>query len=498
MGGEHLLALDAGTSGARCLILRPGAGPVAVARREWCYQTPPEIAPFGKSFDPEEFWSILSDVTRRALAESGLSGNDIGAIGVTSQRQGLVVIDDAGRSLYAGPNVDVRALAEGLAIDGRLAGRVYGSTGKLPSVMMAPARLQWLRRHEEEAFERAAAVLAIADWVAYRLTGEARAERSLAGECGLLNITTMARDEELLAELEVPLPLLPALVSAQDVAGEVSSVAAQEMGLAAGTPVVIAGSDSQCGLAGLGVAEPGEVGVISGWSCPVQQVTAEPRLDSARRTWAGPHVLPDRWVVESSAGDTGGMWRWWCEMLLGEEAGALDEGAALAAAAPAGGGGAVALLGPGIMNAGAMGLHQGGILVTTPLAMAGLGRAELLRAALENIAYALRGNLEQAEEVSGLAAKRIALGGGFTRVPVFAQILADVLARPIELARELDVSARGAALLAARATGASKEPLALATERIEPEPAAVETYRRQYDRWRQLGEALDKTMEEGS
>ena len=498
MGGEHLLALDAGTSGARCLVLRPGAGPVAVARREWCYQTPPEIAPLGRSFDPKEFWSILCDVTHRALAESGLSGNDIGAIGVTSQRQGLVVIDDVGRPLYAGPNLDARALAEGLAIDGRLAERVYDSTGKLPSVIMAPARLQWLRSHDEAAFERAAAVLTIADWVAYRLTGEPRAERSLAGECGLLNITTMTRDEELLAELEVPSRLLPPLVSAQDVAGEVSSVAAQEIGLMAGTPVVIAGSDTQCGLVGLGAAEPGEVGVISGWSCPVQQVTAEPRLDPARRTWSGPHVLPDRWVVESSAGDAGGMWRWWCETLLGEEGGALDEGAALAAEAAPGGGGAVALLGPGIMNAGAMGLHQGGVLITTPLAMSALGRAELLRAALENIAYALRANLEQAEEVSGLLAKRIALGGGFTRVPIFPQILADVLARPIEVARELDVSARGAALLAARATGVSKEPLALPTERLEPEPAAVEIYRRQYERWRRLGEALDRTMQEGS
>ena len=158
----------------------------------------------------------------------------------------------------------------------------------------------------------------------------------------------------------------------------------------------------------------------------------------------------------------------------------------------------MALLGPGIMNAGAMGLHQGGVLITTPLAMSALGRAELLRAALENIAYALRANLEQAEEVSGLLAKRIALGGGFTRVPIFPQILADVLARPIEVARELDVSARGAALLAARATGVSKEPLALPTERLEPEPAAVEIYRRQYERWRRLGEALDRTMQEGS
>src|SRR3990172_11960522 len=99
MAAEHLLAFDAGTSGVRALIARPGAGTVAVARREWKYETTPEIAPFGKAFDAERFWSILCEAARAALKDAGLSGKDIAAVGVTSQRLGVVVIDRDGRAL---------------------------------------------------------------------------------------------------------------------------------------------------------------------------------------------------------------------------------------------------------------------------------------------------------------------------------------------------------------------------------------------------------------
>lgn len=502
MAAEHLpvrqagvLALDAGTSGARCVIARPGEGLVAVSRRAWCYQTPPE-APFGRSFDADAFWSLLCDVTRRALADAGLSGSDIAAIGVTSQRLGLLVIDGEGRALYAGPNIDARAAAEGMAIDARMAERVYGSTGKLPSLLLAPARLQWLRNHDEGAFQRAAAVLTIGDWVAYKLTGELAAERSLAADCGLLNVRTRERDEGLLNDLGVPDRLLPRLVSSTDVVGAITSRAAEETGLLPGTPVVIAGGDTQCALAGMGVEEPGETGIVAGWSCPVQQVTAEPRLDAARRTWTDLHALADRWVVESSAANAGQMWHWWCETLLGPGDATLSEASALAEQAPPGSRDALALLGTGLMNAKAMGLHLGGVLMTTPLAIGSVGRAELLRAALENVGFALRGNVEQAEEVSGVASTRIAVGGGMTQGRLFPRILADVLGRPVEVARKVDVTGLGAAILAARATGLPETSLRTLMDRVEPEPAAVETYARSYERWRRAGERLDETMKE--
>lgn len=495
MAAEHLLAFDAGTSGVRALIARPGAGTVAVARREWQYETTPEIAPFGKAFDAERFWSILSEAARAALKDAGLAGKDIAAVGVTSQRLGVVVIDRDGRALFTGPNVDARAFVEGLGIDAQMAGRVYASTGKLPSLLLAPARLRWLRNHRAADFERAAAVLAIGDWVAYRLTGELRSERSLAGDCGLLDISTRERNTELLAELDVPDRLLPPLVRSDEIAGAVTSGAAKETGLAAGTPVVIAGGDTQCALLGMGVTEPGEVGIAAGWSCPLQQVTAEPRIDVQRRTWTSLHVVPDRWVVESSTANAGQVWDWWCHTLLGDGAAALEEAAALVEQASTLGGDVFALLGPAAMNAGAMGLHQGGVLLTTPLAVGAVGRAELLRAALENIAYALRANLEQAEDVTGQPATRIAAGGGLTRVPLFARVLADALGRPVEVARDADVTGRGAAILAARGIGAANEGLAAGMEQTEPEAAAAAIHQSKYERWRRLGQALDALRE---
>ena len=228
----------------------------------------------------------------------------------------------------------------------------------------------------------------------------------------------------------------------------------------------------------------------------MQQVTAEARLDPERRTWAGLYVLPERWVVESNTGNAGAMWQWWCDLLLGKDDADLAEAASLAAQASPGSQNLLALLGPATMNAGAMGLHLGGVLMTTPLEVNSAGRAELLRAGLENIAYALRGNLEQAERVSERPAQRIALGGGMTLSAIFPRILADVFDRPIEVASEVDTSALGAAILAARAVGIPDASLRPPMQRLEPEPPAVETYQRQYERWQYIGEKLDEAMQE--
>jgi sugar (pentulose or hexulose) kinase len=135
---------------------------------------------------------------------------------------------------------------------------------------------------------------------------------------------------------------------------------------------------------------------------------------------------------------------------MGEREGALEDGAALAGRAAPGSGNVTALLGPAAMNAGAWGVHLGGLLMTTPLTVSPVGRPELLRAALENIAFALRANFDQAQEVAGLDATRVVVGGGLTRSPVFPSILASALERPIDVASEPEASAIGAAALAER------------------------------------------------
>ena len=491
MAAEHIIGLDAGTSGARCAIVRPGAGKIASARREWSYETMPD-APFGWSFDAERFWSVICEVTKAALAESGLSGEDIAAIGVTSQRLGVVVVDTDGHAIYAGPNIDARAFAQGLAIDATQADRVYEYCGKLPSLLLAPAKLQWLQRQRGDDASRALAVFSIADWVAYQLTGSRRAERTLSCDNGLAGAPNGEYDRALLGDLGVPQNILPPVVSSSEVAGELSAGGAKQTGLRARTPVVIAGSDTQCALLAMGVDQPGEIGIVAGWSCPVQQVTATPCFDNERRTWVSLHATSDRWVLESSAADGGRTWRWWCEQLLGESAQSVARAAALAAEARPGSSDAVATLGTRAMNAGKMNANLGGLLMMTPVGSA--GRPQMLRAGLEGIAFALRANVDQAQEISGAPATRVALGGGFTKTEVFPTMLASLLEREIDVAQDVEVSARGAALLAARAVGASQDALHIDTTTVAPNAADTEVYRRSYARWQHIGKALDEAM----
>jgi autoinducer 2 (AI-2) kinase len=493
MPADHVLALDAGTSAARALVARPGGGVVAVARREWSYDIPPEIAPFGRSLDAEAFWRALCDATREVITSAGLSGNDIAAAGVTSQRLAVVIVDGNGDTLYAGPNADARAIVEGFAIDGARGHQVYRSGGKLPSLLLAPAKLHWLRQHRADVFDSAAAVLSLGDWIAYKITGELRNERTLAGDCGLLDVSTGERDAALLRDIDVAPELLPPLASPGEVIGAVSDAAAEAMGLAAGTPATNAGADTQCGLLGMGVEQPGECGIVTGWSAPLHIVTDAPRIDEQRRTWTSRHVMPERWVVESSTADAGRVWRWWCETLLGGRADPLDEGARLAREAPAGSANVLALLGPRRMNAAHMGVHLGGVLTTTPISDQ-IDQAALLRAGLENIAFALRANLEQGEEVAATRATRIALGGGLTRVPIYAEILASVLNRPIETARQVEVTALGTAILALRTIGLSDEGLRSPMEEAAPNSAWTDTYERQYNRWCTLSAKLDDVV----
>jgi sugar (pentulose or hexulose) kinase len=81
------------------------------------------------------------------------------------------------------------------------------------------------------------------------------------------------------------------------------------------------------------------------------------------------------------------------------------------------------------------------------------GLPDVLRATLEACAYAIRGNLEQLDEVSGARIERLHLGGGMSRIGLLPQMLADVIDRPVELARSPETSAVGAAMLAFVALG---------------------------------------------
>jgi sugar (pentulose or hexulose) kinase len=374
---------------------------------------------------------------------------------------------------------------EGMAIDAEYGDRLYAVTGHLPALLQAPAKLSWLRAHRPDTAARVHRVLPLADWLASLLTAEQAMSRSLANEIGLLDVATGEVAAPLLEALDFDPSLVPLALPDGTVAGTVSE------GVLAGMRVALCGADTQCALAAMGAREPGEAGVVAGWSTPVQLVASAPVMDSRRRIWTGLHVVPRRWVLESNAGDYGNAWAWMCR-LLGLEDARADE---LAAAAPPGSHDTLAVLGPAVMRAASMNLSTGGLLMPVPLAVSAPDRGDLARAVRECTAYAVRANLEQLEDVAGALATAIALGGGSAASTVFPQMLADVIGRSVRAAASSETSSLGAAAVASPALGLHDTIDRAVGEtapmrRHDPDMARSARYDDGYERWRTLADQL--------
>ena len=487
--GAAILSIDVGTGSLKAAVSAPGGKLLSTANASVPYLPVVEDAPLSRAFDAGTLWSAIVDTARRALHEAGVRNGSVAAVGVTSQRQGIGALDADGKELFLGPNMDLRALFEGFAIDEEHADTVYRLTGHLPSFMLAPAKLRWRQLYEPEAYERIAAVLSVGDWVGYRLTGELALQGTLASEAGLLDISAGTLATPLLETLGLRTDCFPPIAMPGDRLGGLKRGIAEQLGLSQGVPVVVAGPDTQCGLLAMGAASPGDTGVVAGWSVTAQSVTGAPQPDGQRRTWVSRHVVPDCWVAEANAGDGGNAYHWLLELLVGAEDGGFERMEALAAEAPAGAEGAIALLGPAPLDLSRPGLRPGGLLFPVPVTFSGLDRAKLARAALENVVYAVRGATDLLAEVTGAPPNGLAVGGGMTRTTLFPQMLADVLGRPIHVAPTPDVSLQGAALAAEAALegGDALRQLARAARQglreVTPDPVAQTEYREHYARW---------------
>ncbi|OGO00856.1 MAG: hypothetical protein A2Y59_04800 [Chloroflexi bacterium RBG_13_52_14] len=504
MPGKYVLAVDAGSSGCRAIILDIRGKLISSASQEWFYEIPPDLAPMGKEFDARKLWGIICKLIRQSIKKAGITPAEIVAVSSTSQRQAVVFLDKEGQELYAGPNTDLRALIEGFAIDGEFEEEVYCITGHKPSLLFTPAKLKWFQANRPQICERIATVLSLSDWITFKLSGERIAEISSVGDIGLLDISVGKWSSRLREMLQLPHGIYPPLAGAGNHVGVVTGEAAKQTGLAKGTKVVTGGGDTQCGLLGMGLKDEAEVGIVAGWSGTLQMILSCPVIDSRRRTWTGCHILPGKWVLESNAQESGGAYRW-LKGLLFDKSGKDDKYTLmdnLAQDVPPGAGGAFAFIGPTRMDMTRMKPSLGGFIFPVTPSVTSIERKHLIRAALENLAFSFKANCAQLEEITELKLRKIALGGGLSKSNSLVRILSNVLNMPVTCFEVSDVTACGAAMCAA--TGAGIYPdLIGAMKRMQPEPRVVEPdsqaaqeYPPIYEKWlytmKWLDELLDK------
>ena len=491
----YLLGLDAGSGSVRALLVDVESGRTTVAVRRWEHSPAPDG--WGYDFDADRNWSLLAEAVREALGRSGVAPTDVAGIAAASMRHSLVLVRE-GKVLFAVPNKDARAAAEGMEMAAREGDALAARNGRWPSPIFTAPRLAWLAARHPEWLEGAVA-LSLSDWVAFRLCGALATDFSQAGESLLLDVVRREWITDWLTGRGLPPALLPPLRPSGQYLGPLTEPAAADLGLPPGVPVAVGGADTQCALLALGALAPGDVGIVAGTTGPVQAVADRPVMDPEARLWTGLHILPDRWVVESNGGPLGDALDWLAGLLFPESPRPAARLVAEAAQARPGAGGILSTFGGQVFNARALSLPLGSITLSPFLSGdASSRRADLCRAVLEGLAFVLRANIEQVAAVVAQAVSlpqadslRYMMTGGLTRSPFWAQLVANVLGRPVRVSEIPEGTALGAAICAGVGAGLFAD-LAEGAARlgrvrtVEPDEEATRTYQALYAQWQDV------------
>lgn len=472
--------LDAGTGGARCLITDERGARVSYGEWPWAYEP-----------DETGFPTLPPDVAMRAIdgavadALAGAPGPP-SAIGVTSQRTGVVFLDDDDRELYVGPNADGRAAQEGIALERAHGERIYRVAGRLPAMLYMPARLAWARANRPAW--RVARALAFSDWIVHRLTGAVATEPTQAAEMLVSDVARGAWSDELLTVLDVPRALMPPILEPGSTAGETRGGGPFPPGIA----VVPAGADTQCAALAMGALTPGAAFIVAGTTMLATVARADAAPDPAGRLWTSPLPVPGRFAREAHCGEAGALVAWFADLIGVAPAGL----ASLADGGVPGGGGAIVVdPWPSVATDFAL-VRRASISFPAPVLALGRSRADVARAVFEGIAFAARAGLDVLREADGEPSS-LAVAGGVARARAFAEALAGSSERSAVVASEPASSALGAAILAAASYHGGVEAAveAMRDRGREVAPEQGHGYPAHYAAWRaQAARAAEDTL----
>ena len=328
------------------------------------------------------------------------------------------------------------------------------------------------------------------DFIVARLTGSFVTDYSDASGMNLYDLRAGDWSDLILDAVGLDRAQLPELHASTDVVGEVTAAAAAEVGLAAGTPVVIGGGDGCCAATGAGVVREGSAYNYIGSSSWIALATKEPILDPTMRTFTWAHLVPGMFSPCGTMQAAGGSYQWLRDNLCQPE---KDAAAHLhlspyelmnlqAEGSPPGANGLLFL--PYLLgersprwNPKARGGFVGLTMKHT--------RADMIRAGLEGITLNLRVILEAFQQQGAQVDAMRVIGGG-ARGRVWRQIMADIYGMPVLRPALLEeATSMGAAIAGGIGVGffpdfSIAEKLTSIVDTVQPNPAIGPLYDRLY------------------
>lgn len=486
---ELILSVDCSTSGVKCIAWGLDGTQVSTGSSALELSIPEHG--YGEQ-DPRDWWNGFVKAVRSCMQY--LDPSRVRGFAVTHQRETFACLDSLDAPIRPAMLwLDVRA---GDQVNRFGTERIHELTGKPANPTPAFYKLLWIRENEPETLERTTHIVDVHAYLAHELTGEWKTSVASADPLGLIDIATGDYSDEILEIIGIDRSLLPELVKPGEVLGLLSDKAAKALALPAGIPIISGAGDGQSAGLGAGITGPGLAylnvgsGLISGFFSENYLASTAYRAMAGTipgtfnyELFVGAGTLMVSWFMKTFAANQelpGGLSK---EVFWERQAQEIEPGADGLFVLPYWNG----QLTPfwdhnarGVMM-GFTGAHQS---------------AHVYRAMLEGVAFELRICLEEAEpKLSEPIQKFIAMGGG-TRSPIWCQIFADILNRPLMLAGSDEATALGAGILAAVGVGlhpsidVAVKSMTTTRTLYEPNPEGAARYETLYQTYRTIYPAL--------
>ena len=497
---KYWLGIDIGTGGSRALLV-DASGEVVAGVTE-AHEDIEMQRPLWAEQRPEDWWQAARTAIREVLAKAGAKGGDVAGVGFSGQMHGLVLLDEADEVIR--PALiwcDQRSQEQVDWINSK-AGRTFvveQTANPVLTGFTAP-KLLWVRDHDPASYERARKMLLPKDYVRFMLTGDHIGDVSDASGTALYDVVNRKWALALAEKIGVEADLLPPVYESAQIAGKVTAQAAEQTGLAEGTPVVAGAGDQAASAVGNGIVEPGSVSCTVGTSGVVFAHMNEVAYDPDGRVHTFCHAVPGKWHVMGVTQGAGLSLQWFRNNLgqdavaraAQEDTDAYDLLLLEAASAPAGSEGLYWL--PYLMGERTPHLDasaRGGWIGLT----AKHTRGHMIRSLIEGVAYSLKDCLDIVESL-GSKVESVRASGGGARNPFWRGILAGAFAKPIATLQTQEGSAYGAALLGMVGSGrfATVEEACRSTirerDRMSPDDELMTIYAAGHRVFRELYPAL--------
>lgn len=497
----YLLGIDIGTSACKAALFDRKGQVLAAANGEYPVYYPEEG---WAEQNPEEWWSAVCEAVRQVIRKAGIQPEAIAGVGIDGQSWSAIAIDKGGKVLTNTPIwMDTRAQSICDRLNEEIGEEeIFRIAGNSLQPSYTTAKILWYKENLPEVYSKIYKILQSNSYIAFKLTGQISQDLSQGYGFHCFDMRTGQWDEEMCKKMGIPRDFLPEIVPSDRIIGTVTKKAAEESGLAEGTPVAAGGLDAACGTLGAGVIHSGETqeqgGQAGGMSICIEKYQADPRLI------LGFHVIPGKWLLQGGTTGGGGVMRWFerefadYERLMKEQTGisSLDQLNEIAEKVKPGCDGLVFLPYMAGERSPIWNPHAKGVFYGLDFSKT---KGHMVRACMEGVAFSLRHNMETAEKAGAKAEILRAMGGSANSL-LWTQIKSDITGKTMAVPASDTATTLGAALLAGVGTGFYKDyeeavaQTVKVTRKHQPDLEKKAVYDKNYETYLELYRSLSGLM----